>query len=631
MGLLDVMRGLLGGAGWKGEVERYGGAPSRLQQLDVRGLAWCGEDLIALSHKGVKVLLTIGKPAQPVGEEDALLRWDLARGVASKLPGSYQELSASADGRWLACLLAMDPEHEQGRGVRVLAAADGRERLSLPEVSAAALSADGQVLLVRVGAAVRCLSLDAPAAPRWEVRLPAGDRGSSRALALSADGALAAVAHEDEVVVLDARGQELHRLAAARQCLAFLPDGRLIAGGNESLELWDPRTGQRLATLTSGRDLTLCVACAPDGSRFASGHRSGKVRLWSGAGQAGPVLQTAGPAVGALAWNAAGDRLASGACFQLEGQAGAIQRWDVATGQELGAAGHTEGVTTLQVSPDGTRLVSRGDDLKLIAWQVGAPASGRVVRQLRYSYGDFALTSDLTACVHPVDRGRGLSIEPLDGGPERVVGEAQSKGRIGSGFTLASDGRRALLRLEGALSLIDLQRDSELWRREWEERLAPSAAFAQGGQAIAWTEFRSQGKHELLHLVQAADGTPIRPPIALPSARVDALLVDAAGERVLVTFVGGAAPPVLVEVASGRRSAWREHAPCWALSPDGQRVATTADWLDIVLRDAQTGKPLIKLPRQHRDKIRALTFGPDGTLWSGGEDGLILCWKSQDR
>ena len=112
-------------------------------------------------------------------------------------------------------------------------------------------------------------------------------------------------------------------------CLAFSPDGRVlvipsISGTSETLTLWDPASGLRLASLTEPRSLVLSLSFSPDGRTLAAGTLGGGIELWDVAtGQRQPDLRGHSAAVWALAFSPDGRYLVSG------GHDGALRLWNM--------------------------------------------------------------------------------------------------------------------------------------------------------------------------------------------------------------------------------------------------------------------------------------------------------------
>ena len=70
--------------------------------------------------------------------------------------------------------------------------------------------------------------------------------------------------------------------ADAVRCLAFTPDGRLLASGSSdgTVKLWDVATGRERANLRGHAGWVLAVAFAPDGRTLASAGEDGTIKLW---------------------------------------------------------------------------------------------------------------------------------------------------------------------------------------------------------------------------------------------------------------------------------------------------------------------------------------------------------------
>jgi WD40 repeat protein/serine/threonine protein kinase len=158
-----------------------------------------------------------------------------------------------------------------------------------------------------------------------------GHKGPVFRVAFSPDGKqLASAAGGDEVRIWDTTtGQQVASLPGSRQCLAFSPDGELLATSNvkgDAIIVWHMATATELATLRGHTDAILCLAFHKDGKRLASSSRDKTIKLW-----------------------------------------------DLGTGREvLTLQGHTEVVHAIAFSPDGQRLVSVGVDKTVRIWDATA-------------------------------------------------------------------------------------------------------------------------------------------------------------------------------------------------------------------------------------------------------------------
>jgi WD40 repeat protein len=67
--------------------------------------------------------------------------------------------------------------------------------------------------------------------------------------------------------------------------VAYSPDGTTLASGSgdQTVRIWDVRSGTNLHTLTGHTDSVRAVAYSPDGTTLASGSDDQTVRIWTSA------------------------------------------------------------------------------------------------------------------------------------------------------------------------------------------------------------------------------------------------------------------------------------------------------------------------------------------------------------
>ncbi len=139
-------------------------------------------------------------------------------------------------------------------------------------------------------------------------------------------------------------------------CVAYSPDGSCLAsaGLDNTVKLWNPRTGKVIRTFTGHTALVRSVAFDPLGQRLVSAGYGMKIRVWDVASgdQIAAATRSSGAIFG-VAFSPDGKRIATACTDQT------VQLFDALSGQEImtlvpGKAG-TSAVT---FSPDGTRLAA---------------------------------------------------------------------------------------------------------------------------------------------------------------------------------------------------------------------------------------------------------------------------------
>jgi len=103
---------------------------------------------------------------------------------------------------------------------------------------------------------------------------------------VSADGRVALAPVGDGIAVFDISGRTARRLARLTPTVAgaaLSSNGRLVATGHSGglVQIWDVRTGRRLARADAGSAPVSLVSFSPDAAIVVTGDRSGTVRLFS--------------------------------------------------------------------------------------------------------------------------------------------------------------------------------------------------------------------------------------------------------------------------------------------------------------------------------------------------------------
>jgi WD40 repeat protein len=207
--------------------------------------------------------------------------------------------------------------------------------------------------------------------------------GAVKAVALSSDGKTIASGHVSGTIkVWDVESKKNtftmingdYGRNADVHCLAFSPDGKLLAAGgcyDYTLKLWDVAIGKKARVLEAGDHHPIdCVAFSPDGKIVAGGDDH-TIRLWDpSTGDAIDTLQPKRMIIGALGFSRDGKTLRASTLCLTENY---ISLWDVKTRKQTRTFSTHEATwwSHMAFSPDDKILATCNYQIKRISlWEM---------------------------------------------------------------------------------------------------------------------------------------------------------------------------------------------------------------------------------------------------------------------
>ncbi|KAH6856903.1 WD40-repeat-containing domain protein [Chaetomium sp. MPI-CAGE-AT-0009] len=192
------------------------------------------------------------------------------------------------------------------------------------------------------------------------ITVDAGSPGAAR---------LASASHDDTVKIWNpATGQCIATLNGHMnivRSVAWSPDAAQLVSGSDdkSIKIWDPATGQCVATF-SHNDCVSSVAWSPDAVRLASASYDKTIKVWDLATkQCIAVLNGHRDTILSVTWSPDAARLASASYDQT------IKVWDLATKQCIAVLnGHRDTISSVAWSPNAARLASASHDNTIKIW-----------------------------------------------------------------------------------------------------------------------------------------------------------------------------------------------------------------------------------------------------------------------
>lgn len=300
------------------------------------------------------------------------------------------------------------------------------------------------------------------------------------------------------------------------------------------------------------------------------------------------------------------------------GEDGIIRLWNAATGQELATLeGHARRIFGLAISPDGSCIASGGDGSEVRLWDA---TSGDIIRMMRghtktvtcvafSPSGDRIASTSTDKTIRLWDTNTGAELITLTGHTASVVG-----------VTFSPDG-------EWIASVCTRDRTVRIWDSKTgnpinilhpDQGEMTRVAFSPDGKRLAtnsygrylhwdtqtWQLVTEEGVHN--RIVRCIAFSPDGARFATAGDSTIIKLWDTRSGRLIDTFSGHALPVSSV-----------------AFSPDGSRLVSASADRTVRIWNTRGGSDLTL--RGHARHVYCVAFSSDGAQFaSGGTDGLVI-------
>ena len=420
----------------------------------------------------------------------------------------------------------------------------------------------------------------------------------------------------------------------------------LITGSrDQSVRLWASDSGQLHHTLVDANNEILAIAASPGGHLLAASGADHMIRCWDlTTMQLRYSFSGHGDAVRALAFSADGITLASGGNDQT------IRLWDTEKRRALYTIqGYKNEISALAISPDGTLLANGNANHVIYLWPLQQPADlppcqgptpepQPEVQPRQALHGHYGAVR--AVAFHPdgsllVSGGDDDSIRLWQLAAGRWTEHQILRGHMGAVLTVAFSPDGQLLATGSAdttIRLWDLQRMACTHIVRGHKKMVNALAFSLDGQYLASVD---DGGMLLLHQtsdLMAANKLGSGQAIWRMDTDNSALFTLAFSQDSQLLAIGGAEKTIQLWQINERRlvTSWAGHSSSiytLAFSPDGRYLASGSGDQQICLWVLPSGA-LYQRWSGHSGLVCALRFDPTGQLLiSGSADQTIRLWR----
>jgi WD40 repeat protein/serine/threonine protein kinase len=394
--------------------------------------------------------------------------------------------------------------------------------------------------------------------------------------------------------------------------VCYSPDGTRLASASwdETVKVWDTRSGTEVATLRGHTDKVYCVCYSPDDMRLASASADKTVKVWDalrGTQIATLCGHTGG--VNAVCYSPDGNRLVSASDDKT------VKIWDAHSGVEIATLrGHPYEVQSVCYSPDGSRLASASQLGMVKVWDARKGTEVATLHREVYSL-----------CYSP----DGSRLAGSQGGDTVRVWDARSgteiatlRGMVNS-VCYSPDGTRlAGASADKTAKIWDAQSGTEVATLCGHTQIVRSLCYSPDGARLAtasydWTVkvWDAQGGTEVATL-RGHRGQVYSVCVSPDGTR----LASASWDQVVKLWDVRSG----TEVATLRGHNNLVYSACY--SPNGSRLATASADNTVKVWDARSGTEIATL-RGHTGNVRSVCYSSDGSrLASASEDRTVKLW-----